>query len=101
MPLDWSILACDEEFNEVEIMSLASLNDRGFHAFIYNPFANATAQSDEINIINVYADVKWFVPKLKPNTLLAVPLDNAPKPRCVYFIKDTTKLPRFEIADLI
>lgn len=101
MPLDWSILVCDDEFNEVDIMPLASLNDRGYHSFIYNPFANATAMSAEINIVNVYADVKWFVPKLKPNTMIAVPLETTKNPRCIFFVKETGKIPKFDISDLL
>jgi hypothetical protein len=100
MPLDWSILACDEEFNDIEIIPLKSLNDRGFHAVVHNPLSDVTPNSYEINIVNAYADVKWYFPKLKTATILAVPLEEGIKPKCAYFVKETNKLNQVNLSDL-
>ena len=38
MPSDWHIAVGDSQSgNDVEILSLTSINDRGFEAFIFNP----------------------------------------------------------------
>lgn len=101
MPLDWSIMVCDDEMNEVEIMPLTSLNDRGFQAFVYNPLTDLTPTPNDITITDVYAEVKWFFPKLKNGNLLTIPLDTGNKPSCAYFVKEKTKMPKYiDIGDL-
>lgn len=100
MPLDWAVLACDEEFNDVDIIPLKSLNDRGFHALVHNPLTDVTPSSYEINIVNAYADVKWYFPKLKTATILAVPLEDTPNPKCAYFVKELNKINQINLSDL-
>lgn len=101
MPLDWSMIVCDEEFNDVEILPLTSLNDRGFDALIYNPFNDTYPKSAPVDIINVYADIKWYFPKLKPGNILVVPIEDKDKPRCAFFVKDIPKINKIDIGDLI
>ena len=101
MPLDWSILICDEEMNEIDIMPLTRLNDRGFNAFVYNPFSDFIPKSLDIEIINVYADVKWYFPKLKNGCMLATPLTTGASPPCGFFVKELSKLPKtIDVGDL-
>lgn len=101
MPMDWSILICDEEYTGFEIIPLASLNNRGFQALVMNPLATRSISACEIAITNIYQDVKWYFPKLKNGHLLAVPLENGPKPRCAYFVKEANKVQDIDIGDLI
>lgn len=92
MPIDWSIaVGCSDAGVEVEVLPLTSLNDRGFEAYLSNPISSFRHSFAPIEIVNVYNDVKWFFPKLKPNHLLAVPLNNDPKPLCAFFIKDVNR----------
>jgi len=93
MPLDWSIVVCDEDYTALETMPLTSLNDRGFSTMVYNPLNHMVPQPHEVNIVNVYADVKWFFPKLRHGTLLVVPLDNSESPPCALFVKEKNKIP--------
>lgn len=93
MPLDWSIVICDEEIGEPEIVPLSSISGRGFQAFTYNPLAGFMPKFDDIDVIGVYSDVKWYFPKLKFGHILSVPLESGDKPRCAFFVKDTTKVP--------
>lgn len=101
MPMDWSILLCDDEFGGVETIPLASLNNRGFKALAMNPLSNRIPDSLPISITNIYQDVKWFFPKLKHGHLLAVPIEDGIKPRCVYFVKELNKVQDFELGDLV
>lgn len=101
MPMDWSILLCDEDFGGVETIPLASLNNRGFKALAMNPLDNKIPDSEPITITNIYQDVKWFFPKLKHGHLLAVPLEDKPVPKCAYFVKELNKVQEFELADLM
>lgn len=98
MPLDWSLLVCDEDYSDLEIMPLTSLNDRGFHTMVFNPLRHMVPRPQEINITNVYAEVKWFFPKLKNGNILVVPLEDKPFPNCALFVKETTRLP--EVIDI-
>lgn len=98
MPLDWSMVICDPSVGDPEVISLMSLNDRGFHAFAFNPITGFQPQYLEVNIVNIYTDVKWYAPKLKFGHLLNIPLHNGPNAPCVLFVKDANKLP--EVLDI-
>lgn len=101
MPMDWSILICDEEHTAAEVIPLASLNNRGFRAVSMNPMTCSTLESDEIAITNIFQDVKWYFPKLKHGHLLAVPVEQGDNPRCVYFVKELNKVCDLDLADLL
>lgn len=101
MPMDWSILICDEEYTGFEVIPLASLNNRGFQSLVMNPLQAISIGCREISITNIYQDVKWYFPKLKNGHLLAVPLDNSPKPKCAFFVKEANKVQDIDIGDLI
>jgi hypothetical protein len=99
MPLDWSIAVGDPQSScDIEILPLTSLNDRGFEALCFNPLSSFRVEFKPIEIVNFYNDVKWYFPKMKNGHLLAVPLENGPKPICCYFIKEISR--QNEIIDL-
>jgi len=99
MPIDWSIAVGDSQTgNDIEILPLTSLNDRGFEAFCFNPLSSFKINFHRIEIVNFYNDVKWFFPKLKNNNLLAVPIQDGHKPQCVYFTKEVSR--QSEIIDM-
>jgi hypothetical protein len=98
MPLDWSIVIVDKHSGAIEILELKNINDREFDAWGFNPINGYMPSFLPINILNIYPDVNWFFPKLKYGHILAVPLEDGPSPMCVYFVKDTNKLP--EVLDI-
>lgn len=100
MPMDWSIMICDDEYSALEVMPLASLNNRGFRAVCMNPMLSTTLESEEISITNIFQDVKWFFPKLKNGHMLAVPLEEGENPRCAYFVKEANKICDLDLGDL-
>ncbi len=92
MPLDWSIAVGDSSSgNDLEVLPLTSINNRGFEAFLFNPLSSYKIDYGEIKIINFYNDVKWYFPKVKNGQLLAVPISDGPKPLCAYFIKEISR----------
>ena len=92
MPLDWSIAVGDSQSgNDLEVLPLTSINNRGFEAFLFNPLSSYKIDYGEIKIINFYNDVKWYFPKVKNGQLLGVPLTGGKKPLCAYFIKDISR----------
>ena len=92
MPVDWSIaVGCSESGNDLEILPLTSINDRGFEAFLFNPLTGYKPEFAEINIINFYTDVKWYFPKMKNGQLLSVPITDGKEPLCAYFVKDISR----------
>lgn len=93
MPMDWSIVIGDKNSGELEIMCLKQLNDRQFDAFAMNPISGYMPHFFDIEIMNVFPDVKWYFPKLKYGHLLAAPLDDSDSPLCCFFVKDTNKIP--------
>jgi len=64
MPVDWCMAVGDRETgNDLEILPLTSINDRGFHAFTYNPLSSFRSEFADIKVTNFYNDVKWYFPK--------------------------------------
>jgi len=92
MPLDWSVVVgCRESGNDLEVMPITSLTNRGFDAFVFNPLSNFKFDFANIEITNVFMDVKWYFPKMKNGQILATPLCEGEKPPCVYFVKEISR----------
>jgi hypothetical protein len=92
MPIDWSIaVGCSESGNDIEILPLTSINDRGFEAFLFNPLSSFKLNFAHIDIVNFYNDVKWYFPKMKNGQLLSVPLTDGKNPLCAFFVKDISR----------
>ena len=91
MPLDWKMVVGEAEQGELHVLPITSLNDRGFDAFLFNPLSSGKPEFDNVDIIDIYQEVKWYFPKIKSGQLLAVPLSDGPKPQCAYFVKDISR----------
>ena len=98
MPIDWQVLIGEPDVGDLEMLALTSINDRGFKVFEFNPLTSFSPTYLDIEIVDVYQDVIWYVPKLKNGQMLAVPIDGSDKPRCVYFVKDISR--NCEIVDI-
>lgn len=91
MPVDWQILIGEPDFGDLEVVPLTSINDRGFNVFTFNPISSYRPEFHPVEIVDIYQDVKWYFPKLKPGQLLAVPLTTDNESMCAYFIKDISR----------
>jgi hypothetical protein len=101
LPMDWSILVCDEDFSALTAIPIVDLDVRGFHTIVYNPLKHMVPYPHELNIVNVFADVKWYMPKLRQGTILAVPVEDGESPRCILIVKDANKIPDdIDVAEL-
>jgi len=93
MPVDWQLLIGESDLGDLEVVPLTSINDRGFSAFCFNPLASFRPEFHPVEIVDIYQDVKWYFPKLKPGQLLAVPVSNSElNPLCAYFVKDISRV---------
>jgi hypothetical protein len=91
MPLNWSVVVGDKHAGDLEVMRLIDLNDKDFDVFVFNPISGFMPHFMNIEIANVFSDVRWCFPKLKNSHFLAVPLENKPQPLCAFFIQDVGK----------
>ena len=92
MPIDWHIAVGDSySGNDLEVLPLTSINDRGFEAFLFNPLSSFKFDFGDIKITNFYNDVKWYFPKMKNGQLLSVPISTGSNPLCAYFVKDISR----------
>jgi hypothetical protein len=92
MPVDWQILIGEHDLGDLEVVPLTSINDRGFSAFEFNPLTSFKPTFKPVEVIDIYQDVKWYFPKLRPGQMLAIPLtSNSNEPQCVYFVKDISR----------
>lgn len=98
VPLDWSLVIGEADHGEPEVINIMSLNDRGFSAFVFNPINGYKPSWQTVEVVNIYQEVKWYVPKLKFGHILAIPLQNTAKPLCGFFVKEVNKVP--EVLDL-
>lgn len=98
MPVDWQILIGEKDMGDLEVIPLTSINDRGFSVFCFNPLSSFRPEYMPIEIVDIYQDVKWYFPKLKPGQLLAIPLEaNTEKSLCVFCVKEISRVS--EIVD--
>lgn len=92
MPIDWHMAVGDSTTgNDLEILPLTSIADRGFEAFIFNPLTSYKPDFGDVKVVNYYNDVKWYFPKVKNGQLLSVPITDGKNPLCAYFIRDITR----------
>lgn len=98
MPYNWQLLIGEPDYGDLEVIPLTRLNDRSFKAFTFNPISSKLPNYQNIQILDVYQDVKWYFPKLKSGQMLAVPLDDSAKPPCAFFVKEISK--QSEIVDI-
>ena len=91
MPLDWKMVIGEAEQGELHVMPITSLNDRGFDGFTFNPLTGGMPEFYQVDIVDIYTEVKWYFPKIKSGQLLAVPLSNEKNPPCAYFVKDISR----------
>ena len=93
MPVDWQILIGEKDFGDLEVVPLTSINDRGFSAYCFNPIGSFRPDFLPIEIVDIYQDVKWYFPKLKPGQMLAIPLEEGVEnSMCVYCVKDISRV---------
>ena len=97
MPVDWQVLIGEKDHGDLETLPLSSLNDRGFGVFEFNPLSSFNPSFLPIEIMDIYHDVTWYAPRLRNGQFLAVPIDEGPKPRCIYFVKEISR--NCEIVD--
>ena len=102
MPLDWCVVVGDRSSGDLEIMRLIDLNDKDFDVFAINPISGYMPEFHNIEIVNVFADVKWHFPRLKAGHILAMPLNMGTKPLCAFFVKEMIKnLDNLDIRHLV
>lgn len=102
MPMDWSIVIGDKHSGELEIIELKKINDRPFQAFSLNPITGFMPEFLDIEIVNIFPDVKWHFPKLKYGHILTIPLTLKPNPPCCLFLKDINKIPdQLDITQMV
>jgi len=92
MPIDWNIAVGDSySGNDLEVLPLTSINDRGFEAFLFNPLTSFKCEFGSIKITNFYNDVKWYFPKMKNGQLLSIPIQSKDNSLCAFFVKDISR----------
>ncbi len=93
MPVDWQILIGEKDLGDLEVVPLTSINDRGFSVFCFNPLSSFRPEFYPVEIVDIYQDVKWYFPKLKPGQLLAIPLEpNKEGSLCIYCVKEISRV---------
>lgn len=102
IPADWSIVIGDKHSGELELLEVKKMTDRTFEAFVFNPITGFFPKFLDIEIMNIYPDIKWYVPKLKSDHILVCPITSGDNPDCVFIVKETNKLPEsLDLSQLI
>lgn len=74
LPLDWSILCGDPDVGMTELIPLTHINGRRFDVVTYNPFTSYMPSLMRMDLVNVYPNMEWVVPKLEVGQMLLIPL---------------------------
>ena len=98
VPMDWSIVIGDKYSGELEVFQIKKLIDRSFQAFSINPISGFMPDFLDLEVVNIFPDMKWQVPKLRNGYFLALPISNEEKPLCVFITSPTVKVP--DILDI-
>ena len=48
-------------------------------------------EGGDLETVDIYSDVIWYAPRLRNGQFLCVPIEDGPKPRCVYFVKEVSR----------
>lgn len=92
LPLDWNIVVGDNESNnDLEVIPLTSINDRGFSTMVLNPLSSSFLSFVPIRVVNFYNEVKWHTPKVRNNQLIGIPVTNSKNPMCIYIVREVSK----------
>lgn len=97
MPVDWQILVGEKDHGDLETLPLTNINDRGFTVFEFNPLSSFSPTFLPIEIVDIWTDVTWYAPRLRNGQFLCVPIEEGPKPKCIYFVKEISR--NCEIVD--
>lgn len=97
MPMDWQVLIGEPDLGDLEVVPLTSINDRGFKAFTFNPLSSYRPHFIDIEIVDIYQDIKWYFPKLKTGQMLAIPLEDGDNAPCAFFVKEVSR--QSEVVD--
>jgi len=97
MPVDWQVLIGEPDHGDLETLPLTSINDRGFSVFEFNPLSSFKPSFLPIEIVDIYHDITWYAPRLRNGQFLCVPIEDGPKPKCIYFVKEISR--NCEIVD--
>jgi len=97
MPVDWQVLIGEPDHGDLETLPLTSINDRGFSVFEFNPLSSFRPSFMPIEIVDIYHDITWYAPRLRNGQFLCVPIEDGPKPKCIYFVKEISR--NCEIVD--
>lgn len=93
VPFHWSILIGDPDVGDLEVIPLKKFMGREFSAFTYNPCKGFRPKFLPIEFCNLYQEIKWSIPSIKPSYLLSVPLRDGDNPLCAFFAEEKHKLP--------
>lgn len=102
VPLEWSIIIGEKHLGDLEVVRIDQVLDKDFSAFVFNPINGYQPKFYKIDVMDVYPDILWHVPKLRNGHILSVPLSNKEEPECIFLVKETNKLPDYlEIMKLV
>lgn len=103
LPKDWAVVMADPEMGEVELISVEEINNRDFHAFVFNPLTGFYPKFLPVKLEDLFLDVRWVFPKLEHHNFLVMPLSNDPNPDCIFLIneKDQKKITPLSMDQLL
>jgi len=94
IPEQWSLVMADPANGDVEIVAVEDINNRDFHAFVFNPHTCFYPKFMPVRMEDIFLEVRWVFPKMEPHRFLLVPLTNDNNPDCILLIneKDQKKI---------
>jgi len=94
LPLSWFIFIGEEDYGDVEIVPITTINARNFSTVVSDPINGFRHHFMEIRPIDLYMEYDWVMPKIKQGQAIAVPInDDEQNPLCIYISHSKSKIP--------
>lgn len=94
IPLSWYIFIGEEDFGDVEIVPVTSINARNFSTVVSDPIRGFRHHFMDIRPVDLYMEYEWVLPKVKNGQAVAVPINDDPdRPLCIYLSPSKSKIP--------
>ena len=94
VPMNWQILLGDEDTGMMEMATIEDLLSLKLpHAYVFNPISSMYPRFLPVKVNNIFTiNIRWQMPMMNKQNLLAIPLSFTEKPLCAFFADETDRI---------
>lgn len=101
VPLTWKLLVGDPDTGEVEVMDVHNCMGRDIHLVHLNPITGFKVNFSPVELIHIYPDLTWHIPKATRDYFIAVPLEFKENPDVIFIGNPIVRERSLNISDFL